>query len=197
MLDHMKTGQGKAKVRYHCLAAPAPPGNHLGFDVLLALHQAGIAVRALSIGPAFLMHPPWNALYKLFEAELDENYVNIVCAPPNLSLGAPMRAHEVAAPQDVRFARATDSNPVYRPQTALAGLHTVGVPNIAITLPRPKPPSPAEITILNHYNVVLCPSLHMTVELVEAGVHNAEHAAPDAIPAIVSKFLRRPPSNTG
>lgn len=194
MLDHMKNGgQGKtkARVRYHCLAAPAPPGLHLGFDCLLALHQAGIAVRALSIGPAFLAYPPWNALYKLFEAELDDEfYVNIVCAPPNLSLGAPMRAHEVAAPQDARLARATDSNPVYRPQTALAGLHTVGVPNIAITMPRPKPPSATEIVILNHYDVVLCPSASMTVELLEAGVENADHAVPEAIPAIVSKFFR-------
>jgi hypothetical protein len=174
----------KAPLRLHVLAVPGL-GPQLGFEVMVALRQAGLDLRVLSIGPAFLAYPPWRDHYELFQTELAERYVNIVCAPPGLFLGNPMRASEQ---HDRSKIQTTDR--IYQPPTALSGLFTVGVPNIAITLPRPRPPDLQELAVLKTYDVVLCPDSAMTVELLELGLENADFAALDDMPAVISRYVR-------
>jgi hypothetical protein len=176
-----------ARVRYHCLAVPGQRGSQpsLGLDVLLALRRAGLAVRALSIGPAFLAWPPWSDHLDVFAAELAPRYVNVVCAPPGLYLGVPMRASE----DHGRKSEIKASDRIYRPPTALTGLHTVGVPNVAVTMPRPRPPDQHELVALRLYDAVLCPDPAGAVEFMELGLENADHARPADVPRIVAGLI--------
>lgn len=174
-----------ARVRYHCLAVPGDAPT-LGFDVLAALRRAGISVRALSIGPAFLAWPPWNEHLEVFQAELAPRFVNVVCAPPGLWLGSPMRASEDHGKKSEILA----SDRIYRPPTALTGLHTVGVPNVAVTMPKPRPPDDHELVALRLYDRILCPSTDGTAELRALGLENVERALPTEVPVIVRGLVR-------
>jgi hypothetical protein len=162
-----------AAIRFFCLVLPSE-GPQAGFDYLEALEATELGVRAAPIGPAFLMSGRWPELQHLFFiGQVAKSYINVVCSPPNLLLGHTLRAVDVAPSQDERsrpdtsraappvFAEGTSVDPlepVYQAQTALAGLYTIGVPNIAITMPRPKPPDDHEIAALMKYDAVLSPS---------------------------------------
>ncbi len=164
-----------ASIRYFCLMLPNG-GAGLGYAYLEALDQTGLGVRACPIGPAYLGADPWTKVtHLLFVGQVARQYINIVCAPPNLLMGTRLRATDVKPPNRLPAAGeetapfefsasptlATVSpaaETVYEPQTALGGLYTVGVPNIAITLPRPKPPEDHEVRALAQYDAILCPT---------------------------------------
>lgn len=179
-------------VRFYCLALPSD-GPQLGFDYLEALDHTDFGVRACPIGPAYLMAGDWPRLLHLFtgpplggrdtEGNLVE-FVNVVCAPPGLSLGFAMTARQVAGPRD---AAAAPDDVVYQPKTALAGLYTIGVKNIAITMPRPALPDEAECAALALYDFVLCPTSEDAEMLGTLGVP-ALHVPPD--PQLLDKILR-------
>ena len=153
----------RPRVRFYCLALPSD-GPQLGFDYLEAIERTNLGVRACPIGPAFLMAGPWPRLSHLFMGEplgLRDRFVNVVCAPPGLSLGFAMTARDVAPPPDlpgVMKPVEREEAIVYQPKTALSGLYTVGVKNVAITMPKPAPPDDPERQALLQYDFVLCPS---------------------------------------
>ena len=88
-------------VRYFCLVGPATDGSSwpdLGYRYLAALRDAGVPVRAVSIGAAFFNPPPsevawahWVRIAELFRAPMQGDYVNVVCCPPRVPLGASMK----------------------------------------------------------------------------------------------------------
>ena len=142
-------------IRFFCPVVPGPAGD-AGYEALVAL-SARFPVRAIPIGSAdFACEPRWWAISHLFTAELRRPFVNVVCAPPGLILGARMEvgrggglptalAENIAAcerlgqrlglpdPLESAMLRPPPREAVvYEPATALAGLRTAGCLNIAI-----------------------------------------------------------------
>jgi hypothetical protein len=141
-------------VRYHCFTA-ATVEPILGLDYLLALAECS-RLQACPIGPAFLSLAPWSAVSQHFIAPAADRYINIVCAPPDLAMGSPVDRRAVA-PQHIPGGQIVDSETIYTPSTALSGLFTVGVPNIAITLGLVEPSEP-EKNALGRYDLVITPT---------------------------------------
>lgn len=184
-------------LRFFCCVAPGPVGE-VPLRYLEALVGTGIPTMTAPIGLAFMgvMGPRWQALSHTFTTELVQPYVNIVCAPPGLLMGSPIRASDMQLSGPERAELLSDGlalppapteqgddadEVVYKPQTALAGLYTVGVPNIAITDTRPKPPDTNELRALGRYDAVCCSSIADADALRRLGV-DAEFRAPDARP---------------
>jgi hypothetical protein len=165
-------------------------GTQLGFDYLEALSKTGLGVAACPIGPAYLNAEPWSKVTQLFTPHpVAKDYVNIVVAPPNLFMGMRLRAVDVTPPSHLPFpgeeiAPAVpqridpSSEVIYEPQTALSGLYTIGVPNIAVTLAWPKPPEDHEIRALAQYDAVFAPTAEDALALRALGVL-AMHIPPD------------------
>lgn len=181
-----------AVIRYFCLVLPNG-GASLGFDYLVALEQTGLGVVACPIGPAFFMAEPWIKRNHLFRGgAIAKNYVNVICAPPNLLMGTQLRAVDVKAPGrlpgpgeetgvlELSAPRASDpaAEVVYEPQTALGGLFTVGVPNIAITMSRPRAPEEHEVRALGQYDAVIAPTAEDAAALRHLGIV-AFHVPPE------------------
>jgi hypothetical protein len=163
----------RPQVRFYCLMLASPMSVMLGLEYLLALDASGLGVRACPIGAAYLSQPPWNQVLNLFDGELTEKYVNVVCAPVGYLLGAPTTGVDFAGKKG-------DPGVVYQPQTALAGLHTAGVPNVAITLaPVGRDEHDHEIQALKRYDLVLCPNDSHVQAFAEIGV-SAHHVPSDA-----------------
>ena len=152
-------------VRFYCVTALAE-GPQLGAEYLKAFRDLGVRIRVCPIGPAYLTAGPWPDLAHLFtQVVTDEgnaDFVNVVCAPPGLHLGATFQDQ--------------NGNTAYRPQTALEALYTAGKKNIAVTLARPEPPSEAEKEALRRYDVVMAPNASLALELCELGVRT--HCVP-------------------
>lgn len=182
-----------ASIRFFCLVVP---GGGLGFDYLEALAKTSLGVVANPIGAAYFATAPWSTASHLFmPRELVKSYVNVVAAPPGYLMGRSLRATDVKAPprlpgagEETRpFAasapQAGDPNAelVYEPQTALSGLYTVGVPNIAITMPRPRPPEDHEVRALCQYDAVISPTSEDAAALRHLGI-TAFSVSPNAEP---------------
>jgi hypothetical protein len=165
---------------------PGPAGE-VPRRYLQALVDTGIPTLAIPIGGAFVggLPPEWRALSGTFITDLEHPYVNIVCAPPGLLMGSPLRASDMqlSAPERAQLvsdglnvppapvAQGAEADElIYVPQTALSGLYTVGVPNIAITDTRPKPPDAHEIRALAQYDRVCCHSQGDWKALTRLGV---------------------------
>jgi hypothetical protein len=151
----------EVRLRYFCMALPGA-GRSAGFEYLEALSQTGYGVKACAIGPAFLMSGPWPALMSLFTGpeQVAKRFVNIVCAAPGLLMGQALRAVDVKPPAgpglpSVGSVSQNTDEVIYRPQTALSGLYTVGVPNVAITAAHPILPDEHEVTALSKYDAIL------------------------------------------
>lgn len=147
-----------ARIRYFCQLtledAPLPSVAYLA-----ALAKAGWGVRALSIFGMPAPVGPWAPYAALFATPMAPAYLNVVCALPGMPMGAPRKASELAGamrgPGGLTHAAGKDEV-VYLPQTALAGLFTVGVPNVAITVPPPRDSiSDEEWRTLERYDLVL------------------------------------------
>lgn len=142
-------------VRYHCFTAVMQEPI-LGLDYLRALAETTHDLQACPIGPAFLSMAPWSTVSQHFMAPPPDRYINVVCAPPDLALGAPVSRRDVA-PRHQPGISMMDSDTVYEPSTAFAGLYTVGVANIAITMGLVEP-SPTDKKALNRYDIVITPT---------------------------------------
>jgi hypothetical protein len=154
-----------ASVRFFCLIAPDAhewgPVSRRFLAAVANKHE----VRALPIGGHFLGfeklagYEAWAPLVDLFAGDVDEDYINVVCAPSGLDLGravtdqsvAPREAFEGLPAIATHGARSSGAI-VYKPKTALETLWTDGVPNVAIT-------SPAawddELQALSKYNLTV------------------------------------------
>jgi hypothetical protein len=189
-----------AAIRYFCLVLPNG-GAQLGLEYLKALDATGLGVAAQPIGPAFLMAAGWIEVNHLFNYRpIAPRHVNVVVAPPNLLMGRRLNVTDVKAPgrlpapgEETRpFALSApqapegSDEPIYEPQTALGGLFTVGVPNVAITMPRPKPPEDHEVRALCQYDAVLAPTADDASALRHLGII-AFHVPAD--PAQLGKIM--------
>jgi hypothetical protein len=66
----------------------------------------------------------------------------------------------------------------YEPQTALAGIYTVGCKNVAITGIAPKPPDSKEVSALRRYDAIIAPTEADRDALQAVGLE-AMHVPPD------------------
>lgn len=157
-----------------------------GLEYLEALAAAKLRVKPCPIGPAFLTGR-WAALMELFNAPMPgQRYVNMVCAPPSFPLGSPLRADPCDPRSGTRTPGANDTEIVYKPSTAFAGLYTVGVPNVAVVLGHDRP-SDDEIVTLGKYNAVFTPTEAAAEDLRRRGVSQASMVFPE--PRELSKLL--------
>jgi len=128
---------------------PVLPGTagDIPFSYLTALRQLSLPVRALPIGTtaALTVEKRWYDISDSFTVPMSIPFINVVCAPAGLLMGVrmPIRkslASDEGVPAELRQlvggaarrARSSDGDVVYEPPTALTGLWTVGVKNIAI-----------------------------------------------------------------
>ncbi len=116
-----------------------------------------------------------------------KRYANVVCAPPNFLMGTRIiKGRDGLSPDSP----GAEGEIAYEPATALSGLFTVGVPNIAITMPRPKPPEPSEIRALARYDAVISPTEADAEALRALGVPaSCVPPEPDRLEAIVRGLL--------
>lgn len=184
-----------ARVRYFCQLtledAPLPAVAYLG-----ALANTPWGVRALSIFGMPSPVGPWEPLARLFATPMASQYLNVVCALPGMPMGAPKRASEMGGGMGPRgFEPRASNDIVYRPQTALIGLFTAGVKNVAITVPPPKDSiSDEEWQALARYDLVV------TLDETMAELLGTDHgvravAAPPERLAATIQGLVPPPSS--
>ena len=140
-------------------------GPFLGFNYLEAMVSAGRDVRACPIGPAYVAYPPWAAYLKFFTGQQPVGrFVNVVCAPLRYAMGQPLTGVDVGGLK-------ADPGVVYQPQTAISGLHTPGVVNVAVTLPVDAwDEIDSEIQALHKYDLIVCPSDEHAIKFREIGV---------------------------
>lgn len=172
----------KADLRYHCVTmAVAEP--ILGLDYLRALAKH-YEVQACPIGPAFLAAPPWSQVSDLFLPKEFDNgfFINVVCAPVDMMAGQTIRQSDLAPDTSVPGAKPASSDVVYRPSTVFGALFTVGVMNIAITLPT-REPSEAEQRVLTRYSAIWTPTESARERLRAWGIH-AQVVVPETLQKI-------------
>ena len=170
---------GTTIYRYFCAVEPGCPWSVVAHQYAEALREAGLSVRLIAIGGSYLMEPskldgpegrahadgfaPWRRLAPLFGTPIgaDDTVVNVVCAPAGMLLG-PQKTLD-------------DGQVVYEPKTALSGLHTPGMKNVAITGCVPGGPEfdHDEAGALKRYELVACPSCDDMHDLRAFGVNTA------------------------
>jgi hypothetical protein len=188
MSDGCATKAFMAQVRFFAQISPVTdPWGSIASKYLKTLTGYGLTVRVVPIGPFFLsaFHRPdfahWEEHLTCFTGELDQKYVNIVCAPTGLSLGPQLSVEQLAP----RAPMGVEGNPmgghhtqrpdgpqgvVYEPETAITGLWVKGQQNIAITGTRPTAPSDAELNKLREYDLVVAPTPEEAADLHGQGV---------------------------
>lgn len=177
-----------SRVRFYCLALPSDAPS-AGFDYLEAIHNANISVKACPIGPVFIAGQ-WPKLMHLFAAPMPgDRYVNVVCSPLDLSLGFAMSKAGVAPPVGIPGSAPEGSREVvYAPKTAISGLYTVGVPNIAITSAPRRQASKGDLDALVKYDVVIVPNENDIESFHHLGIE-VMLTPPEAFPGILRTIL--------
>ena len=159
-------------IRFACVTIPSMDPEGIAFSYLKAIEGTGLGVRIMPIGVMHFGIPPWNAVPHLFLTALKTRYINVVCAEPGLRLGAAISAAQFSVPGN-------GDEAAYEPPTALSGLFTVGIPNVAIlsgkTLPEGK-----ELESLKHYTAVVCPGDEGAGALAKAGVRSVVRIPPES-----------------
>ena len=185
-------------LRYFAVVAPGAAGDP-GHAYLVALAATGIRIRALPIGPAAMSSEKrWSEVVELFTTPMSIPFVNIVCAPMGMPLGAPTSMRAFGGTQDlVKQEGATtdvmvfpaelravlgDSKDapdiMYEPTTALAGLHTEGCRNIAIVAGGK--PMRQDIAALARYDAVIASA----DDAAKIPVIQTRQLGPDAAPLL-------------
>lgn len=183
-----------ARIRYFAMLtlsdSPLPACAYLA-----ALERTGLGVRVLSVFGMPSSPGPWTPHAAAFMAPVAARYVNVVAALPGLPMGSPVTRRDLAggfgtggaffdrrdfnvAPAGVeQMAAETTADGdevIYQPQTIIAGLYTVGVPNVLLTVPPAAGEiSPAEIAAMSKYDVVAVPTHRPDrVRMDELGIGN-------------------------
>ncbi len=169
-----------AQIRFWCI----PDGSAALEPViyLRSLLETGLGVRAVSItGLTFFVGKkhedagPWARFATAFTAPVARRYINVVCAPIGYIMGGRM------APKTRAQGDPIDSSEfIATPKSALSGLYTVGVPNVAITTPPAGDTEMPEMCgqALKQYDSVLSPTPADAERLRELGVHLACSVSP-------------------
>lgn len=196
MVDH-------EQVRFFAVVGPKRHGRedsewwpNVSYAYLSALRAARYDVRAISIGGAYLQVPDdplwhhWRELQPLFSVSLQENWVNVVCAHPGLSLGKARKLSELVGGASRSISGASPDDVMYVPGTALSNLLTANRINIAISGCFPEPPDDGEVAAMQAYTAVYCPRAEDVMPLRERGVC-ASHAAPEAFASVLRSYFQR------
>jgi len=162
----------------------------VSYQYLIALRVSGIKPRAIPIGGMQLPERAkqdrawshWLQVADAFEGDLASVSVNVVCVPMGVPLGKSVKAAEFVVP-DKRAKVATPEvkapeEVVYEPNTAISGLYTQGMVNIALTgrLGSGAPASYVDEDIRflldrpRAYDLVLCPQMTDVTWLCDRGV---------------------------
>lgn len=155
----------------------------ISYKYVCALRLAGLEPRLVPIGGMQLggmthveHDRAWHHWKRmgddgLFTRGLKARFVNIVCAPIGFELGGTLRMSDFGKPPEVPGrdpAAARDDEVIRKSSTALVGLWTADMINIAITgLPELALPSDEEVEALRRYTTVICPTMHDVNQLFE------------------------------
>ncbi|MCJ7796361.1 MAG: hypothetical protein MUQ56_06285, partial [Thermoleophilia bacterium] len=116
-----------------------------------------------------------------FEGDLTAVRVNVVCVPLGIPLGKQVMARDLVVPLALSGIEPPvvkgPGEAVYEPQTAIAGLHTSGMVNVAITGRLPTaalgPLIEGDVSFLagsRNYDLVLCPQMQDVTWLCGRGI---------------------------
>lgn len=152
----------------------------IAFSYLKAIDATGLGVRIMPIGLALFDRPPWSEMPQVFTASISEPFINVVCVPLGVTLGAPVSAAKFVednledseaalAPESMRIEVPVNVEGGYVPETAIKGLHTDNVFNVAI-VDGISPPSEEDAFALCRYSRVICPTHEGTTVLCKQGV---------------------------
>jgi hypothetical protein len=136
----------------------------LAFPYLEAAIGTGLGVRVMPVGLVAMWLAPWNKVPAVFMSALATRFINVVCVPAGITMGAP-----VSIAQFGRGEQGPAQGPAYEPLAALHGLFTVGIPNVAIVKDG-KGLTPKELETLKIYTSVVCPTKKGAEELRTKGV---------------------------
>jgi len=120
----------------------------LAFPYLEAILGTGLGVRLMPVGLVALWLSPWNQVPEVFVSALRTRFINVLCVPAGLKVGATVSA--------AQFGNEAAKGAAYEPPLAMQGLFTVGVPNVAIV--RASEFDPKEISTLKKCTAVVCPT---------------------------------------
>lgn len=153
----------EALIRYACVTAEGMDvdSGALTLPYLRAFMGTQLGVRVMPIGMVAMWHDPWNKVPQVFTSALKTRFINVVCVPPGLKMGGKVSVGQ--------FGSDRGSQTAYEPPTAIPGLLTVGIPNVAI-LTGDKDLQQKEVDSLKLYTEVLCPTKHGADTLIEQGV---------------------------
>lgn len=169
----------EASIRYACLTSPGMDAG-IAFRYLKAIDDTGLGVRIMPVGLALFDRLPWSEMPHVFTASISDPFINVVCVPLRVTLGAPASAEQFALPdedQDLAIAGDGLGEGSYEPETAIKGLHTDNVFNVAI-VDGTSPMGKAELTALSEedrfalccYSRVICSTPEGTTALCKRGV---------------------------
>lgn len=133
----------------------------LAFPYLEAILGTGLGVRLMPVGMVALWLPPWNQVPQAFVSTLSTHFINVMCVPAGLKVGATVSA--------AQFGNEEAQGAAYEPPLALHGLFTVGVPNVAI-VPGDAGFDPKEIATLKKCTGVVCPTEEGAANLLSLGI---------------------------
>ena len=189
-----------ARVRFFCQLTPRDEPLPAA-AYLTGIVSMGVGVRVLAIFGMVTPDGPWAPFARHMMTPPADRYVNIVCAPTGLALGRVKRASELGGALGQGFPGLNDlaagqshDEVVYVPPTALGGLYTVGMPNIAITVPPALGSvSDEERRALEQYSAVLTPTDEMAqIFEIEHGV-KATACGPSEVAAYLKASRYLPP----
>ena len=144
----------------------------IAFSYLKAIDDTGLGVRIMPVGLALFDRLPWSEMPHVFTASISEPFINVVCVPQGVTLGAPADAKQFALPdgdQDLAIAGDGPGEGNYKPETAIIGLYTDNVFNVAI-VDWEGEVDQAELYTLCRYSRVICPTHEATTALCKQGV---------------------------
>jgi hypothetical protein len=150
-------------IRFACVTMPSVDRGGITFPYLKAIEGTGLGVRIMPIGMARFDTAPWSGVSHLFLTALKTRYINVVCVEPGVMLGAAVSAAQFSAPGNGDAA-------AYDPPTAISGLFTVGIPNVAILSGKGMPEA-KELESLKHYTAVVCPTPEGANALTNLGIN--------------------------
>ncbi|MFH1834237.1 MAG: hypothetical protein ABH877_04360 [bacterium] len=185
---------GTKRVRMFLIAGPRQLGAFTWADVsyqyLIALRVSGIKPRAIPIGGLQLPERAkqdrawshWLQVADAFQGDLGAVSVNVVCIPLGVPLGKSVMASEFVVPDRLaKIAVPEVKEPgetVYEPSTAISGLYTDGMVNIALTGCLGVGVTASYVDedlrfLLDHpkaYSLILCPQMADVTWLGERGI---------------------------
>lgn len=177
----------EASIRYACITSPGMDSG-IAFPYLKAIDDTGLGVRIMPIGLALFDRLPWSEISHVFTTSISDPFINVVCVPLRVTLGAPVSAAKFVednledseaalAPESMRIEAPGNVEGGYEPETAIVGLHTDNVFNVII-VDGTTPMGKAELLVLGEeeclalcrYSRVICSTHEATTILCKHGV---------------------------